>query len=46
MPFSADRMRGMKAVTDLIDAETGEVVLEAGKKLTARAAALDRPRRA
>jgi DNA-directed RNA polymerase subunit beta len=40
VPFSADRMRGMKAVTDLIDADTGELVLEAGKKLTVRAARL------
>ena len=28
----------MKAVADLIDADTGEVVIEAGKKLTVRAA--------
>ena len=38
MPFDAERMRGIKAVNDLIDADTGEVVLEAGKKLTARQA--------
>jgi DNA-directed RNA polymerase subunit beta len=38
VPFSADRMKGMKATTDLIDADSGEVVLEAGKKLTARTA--------
>lgn len=38
MPYNADRFKGMKAVNDLIDADTGEVVLEAGKKLTARAA--------
>ena len=38
MPFDAGRMRGYKAVADLVDADTGEVVLEAGKKLTARAA--------
>ena len=38
VPYDAARMRGYKAVTDLVDADTGEVVLEAGKKLTARAA--------
>ena len=30
-------MRGVKAVHDIYDAETGEVVIEAGKKLNARA---------
>src|SRR5690606_28249151 len=40
MPFDAGRMKGFKAVSDLIDADSGEVVLEAGKKLTARAARL------
>ncbi|MBZ9939453.1 DNA-directed RNA polymerase subunit beta [Mesorhizobium sp. BR1-1-16] len=38
MPYDANRMRGIKAATDLVDADTGEVVVEAGKKLTARAA--------
>ncbi|HYF56423.1 MAG TPA: DNA-directed RNA polymerase subunit beta, partial [Salinarimonas sp.] len=38
VPYDAERMRGFKAGVDLIDADTGEVVLEAGKKLTARAA--------
>ncbi len=38
VPYSADRMKGMKAATDLIDADTGQVVLEAGKKLTQRSA--------
>ncbi|WP_234052091.1 MULTISPECIES: DNA-directed RNA polymerase subunit beta [unclassified Xanthobacter] len=38
MPFDPKRMKGYKAVSDLIDADTGEVVLEAGKKLTVRAA--------
>ena len=38
VPYDAARMRGYKAVTDLVDADTGEVVLEAGKKLTARQA--------
>ncbi len=38
IPYEADRMRGMKAAIDMIDADTGEVVVEAGRKLTVRAA--------
>jgi DNA-directed RNA polymerase subunit beta len=38
VPFDADRMKGLKASVDLIDADTGEVAVEAGKKLTARTA--------
>jgi DNA-directed RNA polymerase subunit beta len=38
VPYDATRMRGFKAVNDLIDADTGEVVLEAGKKLAVREA--------
>jgi DNA-directed RNA polymerase subunit beta len=38
VPYDAERMRGYKGTADLIDADTGEVVLEAGKKLAARAA--------
>jgi DNA-directed RNA polymerase subunit beta len=38
VPFDAERMKGFKASVDLVDAKSGEVVLEAGKKLTARAA--------
>ena len=38
MPFDPDRLKGTKATVDLIDADSGEVVVEAGKKLTARAA--------
>ncbi|MDJ1157307.1 DNA-directed RNA polymerase subunit beta [Chelatococcus sp. SYSU_G07232] len=38
VPFDANRMKGFKASVDLIDADSGEVVLEAGKKLTARTA--------
>ncbi len=38
VPFNPDRMKGMKAVNDLIDADSGQVVLEAGKKLTQRSA--------
>jgi DNA-directed RNA polymerase subunit beta len=37
-PFDPERLKGMKAVVDMLDAETGEVVLEAGKKLTVRTA--------
>ncbi|MBT9293272.1 DNA-directed RNA polymerase subunit beta [Prosthecodimorpha staleyi] len=37
-PYDPNRMRGYKATQDLVDADTGEVVLEAGKKLTARQA--------
>ncbi len=40
LPFDPERMKGMKASVDIIDADSGEVVLEAGKKLTARAARL------
>ncbi|MFK5979329.1 MAG: DNA-directed RNA polymerase subunit beta [Rhizobiaceae bacterium] len=36
MPFDGESMKGMKAEADLIDADTGEVVVEIGKKLTAR----------
>ncbi len=38
IPFSVDRFKGVKLVADLIDADTGEVVAEAGRKLTTRAA--------
>ncbi len=38
IPFDAERMKGFKANTDLVDAKTGKVVLEAGKKLTVRSA--------
>ncbi|HYA80388.1 MAG TPA: DNA-directed RNA polymerase subunit beta, partial [Methylocystis sp.] len=38
MPFDAERLKGVKASADLIDADTGEVILEAGKKLAVRAA--------
>src|ERR1044072_7103652 len=37
VPFAADRFRGYSTVNDLIDADTGKVVLEAGQKLTVRA---------
>ena len=35
VPFDANRFRGYKAINDLVDADTGKVVLEAGK-LTVR----------
>ena len=38
VPYDAERMKGFKANADLIDADSGEVVLEAGKKLVARTA--------
>ena len=38
IPFTVDRFRGLKAVYDLVDADTGEVVVEGGKKITARQA--------
>ena len=40
VPFNAERMKGMKAAADMIDADSGEVVIEAGKKITARTARL------
>ncbi len=36
IPYSVERYKGFKAVVDMIDADTGEVVVEAGKKLTVR----------
>jgi DNA-directed RNA polymerase subunit beta len=38
VPFDATRFRGYKAINDLVDADSGKVVLEAGKKLTVRQA--------
>ncbi|MBS7540822.1 DNA-directed RNA polymerase subunit beta [Ancylobacter lacus] len=38
MPFDPKRMKGYKAVADLVDADTGEIVIEAGKKITVRQA--------
>ncbi|MFZ0072446.1 MAG: DNA-directed RNA polymerase subunit beta, partial [Xanthobacteraceae bacterium] len=38
VPFDATRLRGYKAVNDLFDADTGKVVVEAGKKITVRQA--------
>src|SRR5437588_7157020 len=38
VPSDANRFRGYKAINDLVDADSGKVVLEAGKKLTVRQA--------
>ena len=35
-PFDAQRFKGIKPAVDLIDAKTGQVVVEAGKKITPR----------
>jgi DNA-directed RNA polymerase subunit beta len=37
-PFDADRLRGVKLTHDLIDAKSGNVLLEAGEKVTPRQA--------
>ncbi|HHG89654.1 MAG TPA: DNA-directed RNA polymerase subunit beta [Devosia sp.] len=37
-PYDAEKMKGAKPAADLVDAKTGKVVHEAGKKLSARAA--------
>jgi len=38
MPFKAERFKDLKATNDMIDAKTGKVVIEAGRKITARLA--------
>ncbi|HEY4203959.1 MAG TPA: DNA-directed RNA polymerase subunit beta, partial [Xanthobacteraceae bacterium] len=38
VPYDPARFRGYSTINDLIDADTGKVVLEAGKKLTVRGA--------
>jgi DNA-directed RNA polymerase subunit beta len=38
MPFLPDRFRGLKASSDMVDAKTGKVIIEAGRKITARLA--------
>ncbi len=38
LPLDPDKLRGTKPVEDLIDAKSGEVIAEAGKKVTARLA--------
>lgn len=36
VPFQPDALKGQKTLADMIDADTGEVVVESGKKLTPR----------
>src|SRR5687767_10882456 len=38
VPFDANRLKGYKAINDLVDADTGRVVVEAGHKITVRQA--------
>jgi DNA-directed RNA polymerase subunit beta len=38
MPYRAERAKGVKLERDLVDAKTGKVAVEAGKKLSAKAA--------
>ncbi|MGI9421865.1 MAG: DNA-directed RNA polymerase subunit beta [Hyphomicrobiaceae bacterium] len=38
MPFVREKWRGMAPTSDLVDAKTGEVVVKAGEKITARKA--------
>ena len=38
VPFNGDRLKGVKVTHDMIDADTGKVAIEAGRKLTVRAA--------
>src|SRR6201988_713991 len=36
VPFDANRLKGYKAINDLVDADTGKAAVEAGKKITVR----------
>ena len=38
VPYDPERMKGVKAAADIVDADTGQVAIEAGRKLTVRAA--------
>ena len=38
VPFSVDMYKGVKLINDLVDAKSGEVVVKAGEKITARSA--------
>jgi len=42
VPFDWERFKGLKATQDYVDAETGEVVIETGRKMTARRASSPR----
>src|SRR5271165_338262 len=37
-PFDPERLKGYKAINDLVDADTGELAFETGRKLTVRQA--------
>ncbi|WP_026988847.1 DNA-directed RNA polymerase subunit beta [Fodinicurvata fenggangensis] len=37
-PFEPEKLKGVKLISDLVDADSGQVVVEAGKKITPRAA--------
>ena len=38
VPYDPERMKGFKASVDMVDADTGEVAIETGRKLTVRTA--------
>src|ERR1700748_222948 len=38
VPFDGNRLKGYKAINDVVDADTGRVVVEAGQKITVRQA--------
>jgi len=38
IPYDWERFKGFKATQDIIDADTGEVVIESGRKMTVRSA--------
>src|SRR5574337_1007315 len=38
VPFDANRFKGYKAINNLVDADSGRTVVEAGQKLTVRQA--------
>jgi DNA-directed RNA polymerase subunit beta len=40
LPYDPERFKGFKASIDMIDADTGEIAIEAGRKLVARSARL------
>lgn len=42
-PYKAERWRGVKPEFDLVDADTGEVIAQAGQKISARAAKKVKP---
>ncbi len=36
IPFTAEKLKGTKPAADLVDADSGKVIIEAGKKVTAK----------